>query len=1110
MKINKTSFLLFIFACISVFAQNPELVVQNGHSSGALLMDVSFDGRYLITSGADINSLIGSEFSDLPYKYFEKTDEQNGLIIYDIYSGNILRYCQNSKGGINSIAASNVDYKFATGDYFGNITIFDLSGNVIYSLSKKSDNALPFCLVNDIKFFNGENKIAACYSDSSIVIWDLRGKEIKRKYKLPSAIKLIDLSSKNDFLIFACENGNTGMIDFDENNISILDSTEGEIVSLNISNDEKYLYVLKINDFQNEVQIWNVSDLKLEKKFIIDSPIFTRGKFTNNCKKLFASVWSGGLIEINCDNGTIENDNISEFKKFVYSIAITPDDKICIFSIPDAKSISFYDIGNKKIVKNISNDFNWVISVNFLPDSKSFISVAGKNLFWWDLAYCKIQNSINFDNEVYSASSSKDGTYSAVGTSAGDLYLIDNAKRTYYKYNFSQSAIYSVDFSDDNKKLAFASDKVYVIDIESNKLINSFQCSNSTIRALKFFSNTSSIVVGSFDRTARVYNYLSGNLVKVFKEIDGVVMSIDVKNDLISIYSAGKGIYIYNSNNFNLEKFIKYDNSLITCLKFIDDRIIASDWNGDIYLFSSENNSYEKIFINDATILKIDISNDKRFLIAGGSDGSVKIWDIINFKKLATFISVGVNDYLSIIPENYYTVSKNGYKAIAFRIGDKAYSFEQFDLIFNRPDLVYERIGILSKEEIEMYRKAYEKRLKKSGFIDLKPQNIKSIPQIKITNENITPICESDIFNLEFYAIDSNFSLKEISVSVNNVPYKKIVLDSEDKKLKQFRTKIPVELSSGRNKIEVYCVNEKAIESLKETIVIYSTKEIKPDLYIISVGVSNYLDNSRKLDYASKDAKDISELFSSDKFKNKFNNVNVITLLDSQVTKENILSLKKVLLNTKVNDVVIVFFAGHGLLDKNGNYYFGTYNINFEHPAMNGINFDEIESLFDGIKARIKLLFMDSCHSGDLDEDEYKSFSDLKNKSDTTGFNLVVQRSIRGDEITSENINKEKSKSVYEFMKEIFNDISRSTGTVVISAASGLSYALESPELKNGVFTYSIIKGIKYLEADLNKDKKIFVNELKEYIIENVKKLTHNGQKPTVRKENMDYDYQIW
>ncbi len=175
-----------------------------------------------------------------------------------------------------------------------------------------------------------------------------------------------------------------------------------------------------------------------------------------------------------------------------------------------------------------------------------------------------------------------------------------------------------MDFSDDNKKLAFASDKVYVIDIESNKLINSFQCSNSTIRALKFFSNTSSIVVGSFDRTARVYNYLSGNLVKVFKEIDGVVMSIDVKNDLISIYSAGKGIYIYNSNNFNLEKFIKYDNSLITCLKFIDDRIIASDWNGDIYLFSSENNSYEKIFSNDATILKIDISNDKRFLIAGG------------------------------------------------------------------------------------------------------------------------------------------------------------------------------------------------------------------------------------------------------------------------------------------------------------------------------------------------------------------------------------------------------------------------------------------------------------------------------------------------------------
>ena len=80
-------------------------------------------------------------------------------------------------------------------------------------------------------------------------------------------------------------------------------------------------------------------------------------------------------------------------------------------------------------------------------------------------------------------------------------------------------------------------------------------------------------------------------------------------------------------------------------------------------------------------------------------------------------------------------------------------------------------------------------------------------------------------------------------------------------------------------------------------------------------------------------------------------------------------------------------------------------------------------------------------------------------------------------------LNKEESlglQNSFELMKELFSDFN-TNGTQVISAASGDSYALESAEWQNGVFTYSILDGLINEKADLDKNGNILVSELKEY-----------------------------
>ena len=102
------------------------------------------------------------------------------------------------------------------------------------------------------------------------------------------------------------------------------------------------------------------------------------------------------------------------------------------------------------------------------------------------------------------------------------------------------------------------------------------------------------------------------------------------------------------------------------------------------------------------------------------------------------------------------------------------------------------------------------------------------------------------------------------------------------------------------------------------------------------------------------------------------------------------------------------------------------------------------------------------------------------------------------------------SQSSFELMKTIFADLRRGTGTTIISSAGGKEFAFESSKIQNGVFTYVLLTGIKSKKADLNKDGKIMLSELQKYVMETVSRLTKGRQNPTNRRENLDYDFQVW
>jgi uncharacterized caspase-like protein len=220
-------------------------------------------------------------------------------------------------------------------------------------------------------------------------------------------------------------------------------------------------------------------------------------------------------------------------------------------------------------------------------------------------------------------------------------------------------------------------------------------------------------------------------------------------------------------------------------------------------------------------------------------------------------------------------------------------------------------------------------------------------------------------------------------------------------------------------------------------------------------------------------------------------------LLDDAVTADAVRAAREFLNQGTAVDHAIVFFAGHGFLDENNNYYFGTSAIDSFAPSEAGIAYDEISRLLDGIPSRHKLLMLDTCHSGEVTGAE-------------APVSLPQGVMSRGIPLVSANRPNADIQLSFDLLQKTFVDLRAATGATVISAAGGREYALERSDIRNGVFTASVIRGLKHGAADLNQDGQVTLSELREYTYDNVTALTAGQQKPTTRNYNLDLDYAIY
>ena len=223
--------------------------------------------------------------------------------------------------------------------------------------------------------------------------------------------------------------------------------------------------------------------------------------------------------------------------------------------------------------------------------------------------------------------------------------------------------------------------------------------------------------------------------------------------------------------------------------------------------------------------------------------------------------------------------------------------------------------------------------------------------------------------------------------------------------------------------------------------------------YALIIGVADYKNFTNKdgdLTYTINDAASFCAFLKSKKG-GSVPAANIVLLTDAQASKANIIAKGKALFaKAKKDDRVIFYFSGHGCKG-----CFLPYDVDdFGH---NMLSFDEVKSIFRNAKCNTKLLFADACFAGSMKKG-LSSTSELKKSIEksnrkTSYMNIAVMMSCQGDETS-----------------------------------------IESPSLRQGVFTYYLMEGLGG-SANSDGNKFVTIQELYYYVYHKVQDYATKGKR---------------
>ncbi|MCD4793249.1 MAG: ankyrin repeat domain-containing protein [Bacteroidales bacterium] len=891
-------------------------------------------------------------------------------------------------------------------------------------------------IVNSVCYSPDGNYLLSGSSDESIKLWKAEsGKEIKTFKGHNSPVNVVSFSPDGKYILSGANNGEIKLWDIRSGNeITRFKGHSDKITSISFSpNGESFV---SGSEDQNII-VWDIATGKQKKK-------------------------------------------ITEHKCKIASVNFITNNTFLSAGYTDQKII-LWDLTNGEIIRYYKGHIHQVSSLSIGPNKKRFISTTYSNKAWlWDIETGNIIKTYKGHWEINDVAYSPDGKHFITGTPYFDSSGVTTGHACITKLwdietgnilnIFDSWSVESLAFSPDGKKFVTGLSLIDIKewDVENYKEVKTFSGHGNEIKSVDSDLNGSFFIVGDIgeildfgyrENIERIWELSLNNRIKILsKEEYNEIKSESIENILTSDKKyleyriEDHKIILYDSRNNHILKTLAGHTEEISNVAFdtAKDYIVSGSDDNTMKLWNVSSGKLEHNFKNFTNgVSFVNFNKDGRFIFSVSKDYTAKIWSAKTNEELATIMIVDSVDWIIHSPGGLFDASPGAMSKMHYVIGLDIVELNQLKDRYYEPGLLRK---ILKGEDLRDVQGLNDIKLPPeielspilNGKTDIKIYNKQNggIGRIQVFINGKEIISDARRYSSNYKTENDLNKIQEkdsIQLSVDITGFERYFLPNEE-------NIISVRAYNGEN----YIISRPVIISYTPEKKDLYNKDLIPDVYILSIGVSDYYNDDLNLRFAAKDARDIAtglqiaanRLFGEDKvhtylFTSPLSNE--MKMINGEVTISNFNKVfEQIGYDVTADDIVIVYLAGHGMnIDSEGDggdFYYLTQDAHSnEFSAYSDQSIREKETLagsdiiklMNKLPANKQVLIIDACHSGKAVE------------------NLMASRDMSSSTIRALDRMRDR------------------TGMHIITGSTADAVSYESNQFGQGILTYSLLEGLK-------------------------------------------------
>jgi len=1054
----------------------PELVIQSGHSSRVNCAVFGPDHRWLATGGAD-----------------------NSIRLWDVDSGLELRALTGHQNWIRSLAVNGNGDLLVSGSNDRTVKVWNVSsGRETLTLTGNEG------VVEAVLLSPDGRRIISGSADRTIRVWDATsGRPLQTLKNNTAAITALAVSPNGKILASGSEDGSIRLWDtLDWSLQKTLNKHAKKISTLAFSPDNRSFVSAGAD---GELVLWEAANGK---------PRFT----TKQVGVLAASFTSERELLTTTADRTISSwDTVTgKQKNFFAGNTDAPETLFATFS-RDGKflasgsgdrSVEIRSATNGSTTHTLASHSAAFFSVSFSRDGRWLASGANDHsVRLWQIATGReVPRLSGHTGRVQAVAFSPNSLQLASASNSGEVKLWDlNSTRAVYGQSYSGDRLHAVAFSDDGRWLAAAgtAQTIHLLDLASKQTRN-LPGHEAEVTSLAFIPNSSLLASGSTDKTIRLWDASNGNLVKIFPQLKEQVNALAISPDG-SILAAGTAAG--NVELFDLKAaatgtqhtLTGHSGEIFTLAFSRDGRWLSSaGFDGVVKIWSPQTASEVRaLALASGEINSVDFSSDGRFLASANEDGSLIVWNTETGSTDAVVVAVpGSDDWLVATPGGLFDGSHAAWKLLLWRFAQSTFKVAPVESFFNE----FYFPGLLADVLANKNPRAKQDITNKD----------RRQPRVSVATENTnTGASGQRTLNLELEVNEAppegeyreGSGARDLRLFRNG-----LLVQSWPGDVLQGASKRTIEASvaivAGENEFTAYAFNRDNVKSPDAVFSVAGGENLRRSgaAYLFVVGVSKYANSNYNLRYSVADATEIAaQLKNHQERLRRYQPIEVISLLNENATKENILLALKLLAGTfngalpqntapdllkikpaQPEDAVVFYFSGHGTA-RGDRFYLIPHDLGYMGPRAeldktglatilsHSVSDVELEEVLKPLDVDQLLLVVDACNSGQV----LQSTDERRGPMNTKGLAQLA----------------------YE------------KGMYVLTASQSDEVAFESAGLQHSYLAYALIEeGIKSGAADTDHDGQILLNEWFNYATDRVPRIRGQKQAGGKQLEEVDDD----